>query len=92
MFLLWMILIKPAPGEFRTKIENLPNAITAYSLLVRKKNNEQQENFIVNEHKINFITPPEKKYTFNKKHQFTSIFKAIKNKQPIFFNNGKLES
>lgn len=91
MFLFFLILIKPLKGEFRTKIDNLRNEIKAYSLLERKIDNADTKTLISGTKKVEFIAPPENRYSLDKKIKINSLLSAIRKNKPIFWNNSVLE-
>jgi len=94
MFLLWLLLIKPETGEFRTKITSLQSEIKAYSLLERNKS-ETGEEIIINQHIINFVEPPVIDSNVQKmeqeKRKEISWKQAMRTDGKIYWNNGKLE-
>jgi len=90
MWLFFMLVIKPFPGEFRTKIDNLPNEMKAYSLLERNKENTGLNNLSAKSNKLEFISPVGKKY-YVTKGKPTSLLNAIKSNKKLFFNYTHIE-
>ena len=91
MWLFVMLVIKPFPGEFRTKIDNLPNEMKAYSLLERNKENTGLNNLSAKSNKLEFIAPRGKKYYAKQATPTHSLLNEIKSKKKLFFNYTHIE-
>ncbi len=92
--LLFLLLIKPPEGDFRTKISSIESEIKAYTLLERNKNRQNAEEFIVKTHSIKFKEPACEKFKEVKREK-TSLINALKintkSAKKIYWNNGNLE-